>query len=102
MIKHHFLSGLYLREAAIPAGQTIRMHRHKSDHMSVLVKGSVEAVVNGKRRELEAPAFLLVRKGEHHTVRAVTDVVWYCTHVTDETDCAAIDGVLIEADGHAV
>ncbi len=102
MIKHHFLPGLYLREAAIPAGQAIRMHKHKSDHMSVLVKGAVEAVVNGEQHRLEAPAFFLVKAGEHHTVRALTDVLWYCTHVTDETDVESIDAALIETGSHAV
>ena len=100
MIKHHFLPGLYLREARLLAGARIQMHRHKYDHMSVLASGSVEIQIAGLTKRLDAPAFIMVRAGESHVVKALTDVLWYCEHVTDETDAAKIDQVLIEKGDH--
>lgn len=102
-VHHHFHDGVYLREAALPAGAHIRMHRHKTDHMSLLVKGNVEVTHAGLTTRREAPAFIMIPAGEQHEVRALSDVLWYCTHITDESDEARIDEVLIDhGEPHAV
>lgn len=95
-IKHHFLNKLYLREAKLPAGQPIKIHRHKFDHISVLAEGTVRVVVDGKTTVLEAPAYLLIPAGKVHGVLALTDVLWYCVHATSECDAETIDSALVE------
>jgi mannose-6-phosphate isomerase-like protein (cupin superfamily) len=97
MIEHHFSAGVYAKEARIPAGQILVQHKHKFDHLSILAKGSVELMVDGKRTIVHAPACLTIEANKHHGVKSLTEVVWYCIHATDCTDTDAIDDVLIVA-----
>ena len=95
MIHHHFSSGVYAKEAFIPAGQILVQHAHKHDHLSILASGSVELIVNGVKSIVDAPACLTITAGQHHGVKSITDVVWYCIHASDCTDEDAIDDLLI-------
>jgi len=100
MINHHFSAGVYAKETLIPAGQILVQHKHKFDHLSILASGSVELMVDGKKRIVHAPACLTIEADKHHGVKSLTDVVWYCIHATDCTDTDEIDEVLI-APGNA-
>jgi len=95
MIYHHFSSGVYAKETRIPANHVLVQHAHKHDHLSILASGSVELIVNGVRSVINAPACLTIAAGQHHGVKSITDVVWYCVHATNCTDENAIDEVLI-------
>jgi mannose-6-phosphate isomerase-like protein (cupin superfamily) len=94
-IRHHFSSGVYAKEAVIPAGSWLMQHTHKHSHLSILASGSIELIVDGKTSVLHAPACLSIAAGKHHGVKSLTDVVWYCIHATDCTDEDEIDEVLI-------
>ena len=97
MIEHHFGAGVYAKETRIPAGQILVQHKHKFDHLSILASGSVELMVNGERKIINAPACLTIEANKHHGVKSLTDVVWYCVHATACTDTDEIDEVLIVA-----
>lgn len=94
-IKHHFGSGVYMKETHIGAGQILVQHKHEHDHLSYLVSGSVEVQVEGIRTALVGPACLLIEAGKHHGVKSLTDTVWLCIHATDCTDPEEVDEVLI-------
>ncbi|MNY66218.1 hypothetical protein D3C86_2036040 [compost metagenome] len=84
------------------AGTVVGKHTHDYDHMSVLAKGSVVVKTTPPggdwyKRVYNAPAYILIPAGVEHEIYAGTDVVWYCTHVTDETDPTKIDDALIGA-----
>ena len=95
MIHHHFSSGVYAKETRIPAGYVLVQHAHKHDHLSILASGSVELVVDGIKSVVDAPACLTIAAGNHHGVKSLTDVVWYCVHATDCTNEDDIDEMLI-------
>jgi mannose-6-phosphate isomerase-like protein (cupin superfamily) len=97
MIEHHFSAGVYAKEARIPAGHVLVQHKHKHDHLSILASGSIELMVDGERRIIDAPACLTIEANKHHGVKSLTDVVWYCIHATDCTNTDEIDEVLIAA-----
>jgi quercetin dioxygenase-like cupin family protein len=97
MIEHHFSAGVYAKEVCIPAGQVLVQHKHKFDHLSILASGLIELMVGDKRTTIDAPACLTIKANEHHGVKAITDVVWYCIHATDCTDIDQIDDLLIVA-----
>jgi mannose-6-phosphate isomerase-like protein (cupin superfamily) len=96
-VNHHFSSGVYAKEAFIPAGKWLVQHAHKFDHLSVLAQGSVELSVDGVVSVIHAPTCLTIAAGKHHGVKSLTDVVWYCIHATDCTDIDKIDEILITA-----
>lgn len=94
-IAHHFGGKVYLKETHIGAGQILVQHKHEYDHLSYLVKGSVEVQVDGVKTAITGPACLTIEAGKHHGVKAMTDTVWLCIHATDCTDPEEVDEVLI-------
>jgi quercetin dioxygenase-like cupin family protein len=60
-----------------------------------LAKGGVTVEVEGVRTEYKAPACINILAGQHHTITAHEDSVWFCIHATQETDADKIDEVLI-------
>lgn len=98
MIAHHFSDGLYAKETHIAAGEMLMQHKHQYSHLSVLAKGKVVVVKDGDIQIVEAPACLEIVAGENHGVKAITDVVWFCIHATDEKDPSKVDEVLIKGE----
>ena len=98
MMVHHFSDGLYAKETHIAAGQMLLQHKHNYSHFGVLAKGKVVVVQEGDIQIFEAPACIDIKAGESHGVKAITDVVWYCVHATDEKDPSKVDEVLIKGE----
>jgi quercetin dioxygenase-like cupin family protein len=98
-IAHHFSDNLYAKECFIPAGSLLVQHQHNYDHLSVVAKGRVKVLIDDEVKVFDAPYCLNIEKGKNHSVLAVTDVVWFCIHATDEKDPSKIDEVLIKKEG---
>ena len=92
---HHFSSGLYAKQMMLPAKHFAVSHEHTYDHLSNLAKVDVTVEVDGVKTEYKAPACINILAGQHHTITAHKDSVWFCVHATDETDLDKIDKVLI-------
>lgn len=103
-IRHHFGGGVYIKETHIPAGCVLVQHKHKYEHMSVLVSGiaNVRRSSSAIERQYEGLAVLTFEANEHHRVETVTDCVWLCVHATEEHDSEKIDEVLIVPSSEAV
>lgn len=90
---------LYCKEMTLKnKGNIVVQHKHKFDHLSILQKGSAK-VTNGKETEyLYAPASIVIKAHEHHSVEALEDdTVWDCIHsVGDLRDEDEIDVHIIE------
>jgi len=97
-IIHHFADNLYAKETHIPAGQTLVQHMHNYSHLSIIASGKVIVANAGENQVIEAPACIEIKADMYHGVKALTDVVWYCIHSTDETDPAKVDEVLIKGE----
>lgn len=95
-IVHHFSSGLYAKETLIPAGVRLTQHKHGYDHLSILASGTAVVEVDGEATKYTGPACLTIKAGSAHEVTAITDVVWFCLHATEETDPEKVDHVLHE------
>ena len=48
--------------------------------------------------EYTGPACITIKAGIPHGVLAVTDIVWFCVHATNETDAEHIDHALIQGE----
>ena len=62
----------------MPAGTVIGQHAHKISHDSVLLIGRAILRGSGWQRELTAPAVVHMPAFEHHSVEALTPVLWAC------------------------
>jgi len=95
-IEHHFGGGVYAKETIIPAGVMLQQHAHTYAHLSILASGKA-AVTNGDTvTEYIGPACITIQAGIPHQVLAITDLVWFCIHATEECDPAHIDHALIQ------
>lgn len=93
---HHFSAGIYAKETHIPAGVTLTQHRHRFEHLSILAQGEVVVTADGVATVIEAPYCLTMPAGVEHSVRALTDAVWFCVNATSEVDHEAADRSLVE------
>jgi len=94
-IRHHFGGGVYAKETIIPAGNWLVQHVHHFDHLSILAQGSVELITEAGTQVITAPACITIKANQHHGVRSLTDVIWYCVHATDCVDENEVDSLLI-------
>lgn len=85
-ITHHFAPGVYMREMFIPAGVMLTGAVHKTEHLTVLVKGRLLLVNGSGGTEVVAPATLLSPAGIKRAGYAVEDSVVMTIHATNETD----------------
>jgi quercetin dioxygenase-like cupin family protein len=97
-IAHHFVGGeLYFKRTKINAGMKLTQHIHPYDHASALVSGTVVLEVDGSHKTLTGPAWVLVQAGKAHSVTALTDAVWHCGHITNDTDPETVDHTILTA-----
>ena len=98
-LQHHFGGGVYAKETHIPAGVMLSQHIHPFDHLSILASGRAVVQDGEISQEVAGPACLTIRAGVSHSVTAVTDVVWFCVHATDDTDPQTVDGSILDSRG---
>jgi len=70
--------GVYVVETFAEAGTELQSHRHRHDHVSVLVNGHANLHMNGQVRAMRAYESLVIPAGVAHRVVAVTDIMWQC------------------------
>ena len=95
-IKHHFSSGVYAKQMRLPKDHYADTHEHLYDHMSILSSGIACVSIDGQETIYTGPSVVHIAAGKKHRVTALTDVVWFCVHATDETDAEKVDSVLIK------
>jgi quercetin dioxygenase-like cupin family protein len=95
-IEHYFSDNLYSKQINLGAGDLVVQHKHKFDHLSILAKGRVLVLFEEEAVEYVAPACINIVKDLDHAIKALEDSVWFCIHVTDETDATKVDQVLIQ------
>lgn len=95
-VAHYFSDGLYAKEMTLAKGYMATSHVHKYSHLSILAQGDVYIRANGEVTYHQAPKCIEIKAGVVHEIQALSDVVWYCVHHTDEKDINKMDEVLIK------
>lgn len=95
-ITHYFSDGLYSKQMNIPKGFIAGSHAHKYSHLSILAKGKVIVRTDEETNIYTAPACIEIKKDIHHSIEALEDSTWFCTHATEETNVDLIDKILIK------
>lgn len=71
----------------VHAGDVEEPHTHRFDHASLVSSGSVEVTVNGETSIYVAPAMIMIKALEEHTLRALEDnTVVSCIHALRDGD----------------
>lgn len=91
---HRFGGGLYIREAHYPAGTLVVGLEHVSEHMNVLLKGSLKVIdTDGAPQILTAPHMFVAKAGSKLGL-TLEDVVWQNIYVSDSTDVEYLESIL--------
>jgi hypothetical protein len=87
--EHGFVGNIWVRQNYMQkAGDVVGGHMHYHDHVSLLVKGSVQVQINDEPpKDFVAPTFIVVRKEHRHKITALeNDTIWYCVFAMRDID----------------
>lgn len=98
-VAHYFGDGLYAKEAVVPAGYSVGKHLHSYSHLSILAIGTAKVTSGDVVKEYSGPTCIEIKAGVPHHIEAITDIVWFCIHATDEKDVSKVDEILITKGG---
>lgn len=89
-----FFGNIWVRQNELhKAGDAIQGHKHTFDHVSLLMKGTVEVEVEGyEPKQFTAPTFIVIKKEHMHKFTAVTDdCCWFCTFAMRDPNGEVVD-----------
>lgn len=97
-VTNRFAPGIYWREIEIPAGAIALGHKHKTEHLNVLLSGRVRVLCDGQVKELVAPQVFSSPPGTRKIVFALEPTRWANIHAnpTDEHDMEKLELIFIE------
>lgn len=95
-IVHRFGGGLYIREAHYPKNTLIVGQEHVSEHMNVLLKGSINVIDGGGAVTTLVAPYMFVAKAGSKVGYTLEDTVWQNIYVTSSTDVAYLESVLFK------
>ena len=96
--EHYFANGCYVRSCKAPAGTVIVGEYHKTEHISILLKGCISFMdSNGTETCLEAP-YITVSKPGKKAVLCHTDMIFLNVHPCTGTDLDQIKKEVIMDD----
>lgn len=98
-VAHFFGDGLYAKEAIVPAGYSVGKHTHNYSHLSILGYGKAKVTAGDVVTEYVGPTCIEIKADVPHHIEAITDIVWFCIHATNEKDISKIDEILITKGG---
>jgi len=95
-LEHYHTPDLYGRRIFVDADTAIITKVHKSEHITIALKGSCTVVdENGVKTEVVAPAVFVTKPGTWRAVYAHDDVEWVTVHACKERDLTAIESQLV-------
>ena len=93
-IDHFFASGVYVRQMTAPAGTLIVGHEHKTEHVCILLKGSMTIATPEGVKTVSAPLTFIATPGRKVAI-VLEDIVFQNIHATNETDLDKIEAQLV-------
>lgn len=95
-VVHRFAPGVYLREIHMPAGTMVIGHKHKTEHLNIILQGRCRVIIDGAVVEIEAPHTFISQAGAQKVLNVLEDTIWQTVHPTDETDVQTLESMLVE------
>jgi quercetin dioxygenase-like cupin family protein len=79
-VTHHFLPGIYAREIMMPAGMTGVGHKHRTQHLNVVLTGHAIVTWDGHTEEIHAPHVFESMPGAQKAFQVVEDFRFMTVH----------------------
>lgn len=94
-IDHFFASGVYVRQMTASAGTLIVGHAHKTEHVCILLKGSMTIATPNGVATVRAPLTFIAPPGRKVAL-VLEDIIFQNVHATEERDIEKIEELLVE------
>lgn len=94
-VTHHFAPSVYARQMDAKAGTLVVSKMHATEHLNMLMKGSLTIMTEDGIQFLQAPAIITSKAGTKRVGYFHEDTTWVTIHPTDETDLDAIENLVI-------
>lgn len=94
-VEHHFAPGVYMRQMNAKAGTVVVSKMHRTEHMNILLSGSLTVATENGIELLKAPVVLKSMPGTKRIGYFHEDSTWITVHPTNETDLNLIEQQVI-------
>ena len=94
-VEHHFAPGVYMRQMNAKAGTVVVSKMHRTEHMNVLLSGSLTIATENGIEYLKAPAVIKSMPGTKRIGYFHEDTSWMTVHPTYSTDLEEIERQVI-------
>lgn len=94
-IFHHFAPNVYMRQMDAPAGAIVVSKMHRTEHMNILLKGSLTVITEDGIQFLQAPLILKSEAGTKRIGYFHEDSSWVTVHPTELTNIEEIEAQVI-------
>ncbi len=99
-LEEWFGEGVYVRTVLMRKGTFIIGQEHKTSFLNNVFTGRAKLIIEGKMREVVAPAAFFSQAGVRKVAYIEEDMIWQTVHVTNETDPAKLKEWLINEDAN--
>lgn len=90
-VQHHFAPGVYMRQMDAAAGTLVVSKMHRTEHMNILLKGSLTVATEDGIQLMTAPCVLKSMPGTKRIGYFHEDSSWITVHPTSDTDLEKIE-----------
>ena len=97
-VQHHFAPGVYMRQMDAVAGTLVVSKMHRTEHMNILLKGSLTVATEDGIQLMTAPCVLKSIPGTKRIGYFHEDSSWITVHPTEEIDLEKIEQQVIVPD----
>ena len=94
-VVHHFAPGVYMRQMDAAAGTLVVSKMHRTEHMNILLKGSLTVATENGIELLKAPCVLKSMPGTKRLGFFLVVSSWITIHPTSDTDLEKIEQQVI-------
>jgi hypothetical protein len=97
-LDHYFAGGLYGRRIYCEPGTVVTTQRHKTQHITVVLKGRCIVYGGETTKRIEAPDVWITEPGTQRVVYCETETEWLTVHANpdDITDLEILEPILAD------
>jgi len=101
-LREWFINGVYIREITMPANSVVVGKIHKTEHISIISKGSALVATDGGLEYIEAPYTFVNKPGAKRCLYIAEEMVWTTVHPTDKTTAEDVEKDIIAPDFNSI
>lgn len=94
-IHHYFAPDVYARQMDAEGGNLVVSKMHRTEHLNILLKGSITVLTEDGIQCFEAPAIIKSKAGTKRIGYFHEQSSWLTIHPTSETDLEKIEELVI-------